>query len=322
MNRLNDVALLRCFATISLVAWHSYCSYICWGLASSPLNEFYTNLFYFITPDANMPLFTFISGYLFSYLLLKGKYLHFRQFANNKVNRLLYPYLILGFAINMTQIGRQNPIELLLGAPNHLWYCLMLFYCFMACWLIEKWKPRLNILAMFLSFLLVILAGGRNLVPTPLGIWMPCYYYGYFYFGFLFFRHRDKAFLLIRKWFPIIVIFYIVSCILKQYTLKLTLLISCISFLLIVMRLANSSRGNWLSEKYNNSVEVVGKYSFGVYVFHQWIIWNVTRYPRMSPFMSEHYILFPLLLFITVFFVSMLLTHFSLKTRIGRFLLL
>lgn len=78
---LKDVLYIRCFAVVSLVAWHSYCIYICQGFADSPMHDAYARLFSFLTPDANMPLFTFLAGYLFCYLLkTKHKYPDFRGF--------------------------------------------------------------------------------------------------------------------------------------------------------------------------------------------------------------------------------------------------
>lgn len=243
MKRLDDVALLRVLAVVTLVAWHSYCSYICWGIAETPLNEVYTWLFAFFVPDANMPLFTFLAGYLFCYLFkYKGKYLEFKPFLRNKIKRLLIPYLILGFVINMTQIGRQNPFELVLGTPNHLWYCLMLFYCFVACWLLENRNKRLNISAMCLSFLLVIVAGGRTIISSPLGIYMPCYYYGYFYAGFLTFQYKEKILAAVKKYFAFLLLAYIATCMVRIYTLHISLLFQCLIYMAIMLYLANRIR--------------------------------------------------------------------------------
>lgn len=98
MNKDNNyfVATLRCIAIISLVVWHSYCSYVRWGIAETPLNGFYTNLFKCVIPDANMPLFTFLAGFLWGYLYHeKGKYRNFSSFFFKKVNRLLIPFLFV-----------------------------------------------------------------------------------------------------------------------------------------------------------------------------------------------------------------------------------
>lgn len=202
-DRLNNVTYLRVFAIMSLVAWHSYCSYIAWGIGNSPLDKWYTITFHFITPTANMPLFTFLSGYLFCFLLReKGKYADFKGFLVNKVNRLLIPYLVLGFIINLTQIGRGKPLlPMFYGAPNHMWYCLMLFYCFIICWVVErKLSTKINIFLAIFSFLFVLVVGGKYMsVSSPLGIWMVAYFYSYFYLGFLIYQYSDRIYPILDK---------------------------------------------------------------------------------------------------------------------------
>lgn len=77
--------------------------------------------------------------------------------------------------------------------------------------------------------------------------------------------------------------------------------------------------------RWANIILQIGKYSFGIYVFHQWIIWNITRIPfiisYIQPLMIEHDILFPLVLYIIIFLFSMLLTKISIKTKLGKYLL-
>lgn len=325
MKKLQEVSILRTFAVITLVAWHSYCSYTSWQIGNSPADDFYRYIFYFLSPDANMPLFTFLSGYLFAYLLVeKEKYNDFKAFVINKSHRLLIPYLILGFVINMTQIDRQNPLELFWGTPNHLWYCLMLFYCFIGCWIVEKkFGMRWNIAVMLLSFLIVVVMGNQNLMRTPLGVYMPMYYYGYFYIGFLAFRYKEQLLSAVGKWWWAVLCIYILTAYFTP--LRHFLLITSLSYIALLLKIGNSER--FQQAIVNNSlinlgIEKISQYSFGIYVFHQWIIWNMTRYDDFHPFIHEHYILFPLLTWCLIFFLSYLITHYAVKTRIGRYLLM
>lgn len=77
--------------------------------------------------------------------------------------------------------------------------------------------------------------------------------------------------------------------------------------------------------QFSNIIFQIGKYSFGIYVFHQWIIWNITRVPsilsQIQPLMIKYDIFFPLVLFIFIFILSFLLTKISVKTKIGKYLL-
>ena len=89
----------------------------------------------------------------------KQKYKEFKPFLQNKVHRLLIPFLVLGALTNLTQVNRNFLPEMFYGKPSHLWYCLMLFYCYIVCWLIEKRGQKYNIVAMCVSVAVVIAKG-------------------------------------------------------------------------------------------------------------------------------------------------------------------
>lgn len=321
-SNLFDISLLRVFATLSLVLWHSYCSYVCWGYGNSPLDQLYTKIALVFIPDANMPLFTIISGFLFGYLLNKGKYTEFVPFLKNKTKRLFVPYLVLGFVINMLQIGRATPIDLLYGTPNHLWYCLMLFESFLVCWFVErklsKYSVYINFILALLSFILVLNTGlGALRLKCIFGVGIAAYYYCYFYFGL--FIERYKFFLL--KYFkyllPIVIILIAI-----QLKYQYVLFFSCISYFLLCFYIANlKGVENFMRRTCQSVLEIIDKCSFGIYVFHQWIIWNITRSEWSHVYIQEHYILFPIILFFSVTLISLALTRLSLKTRVGKFLL-
>lgn len=316
VKSLNEVIWLRVFAIITLVAWHSYCSYICWGIADSPLNVAYSRVFRLIAPIAQMPLFTFVSGYLFYYLHEEcRKYRDFKGFLHNKARRLLIPYLVLGFVINMTQINRMHPIDLFWGTPNHMWYCLMLFYCFIVCWFVENKIGRwFNYLLAIASFGFVTHWGGQFLEKSPLGLFISAYYYCFFYMGFIVYSKRRMVLKYTKYLLPFILVLYALTIWNSKggHLQGLTAVLFIIIILFIACQIL-SEPPKW--------IKTLSTYSFGIFVFHQWIIWNVTRWEPMSVIINVHYISFPILLFIGVFSVSLILTHYSLKTKVGRYLL-
>ena len=325
-SNLQNVALLRVLATFSIVVWHTYCSYICWGVADSPANYFYGMLFPRVFPIANMPLFTIIAGYLFCYLLNeKNKYAEFKGFVINKVHRLLIPFLVLGTIMNLSQYGK-NLVDLLYGQPNHLWYCLMLFYCFIICWLVEKkfsWK--LNVVLMLFSFI-VVLTGKNYLSRLPLGLFQPVYFYGFFYFGYLFRKLYVKKHLQNKAFVFCSIAVYLAFCVKHS---KYTQLPLALSHAILAFWLATSICNLKLvmnNKKINNVINVVSKYSFGIYVLHQWIIWNMTREPHLlaytKPVLEQHYIFAPIIASVTIFFFCFVMTHFLCKTKVGRYFLL
>lgn len=327
-SNLQDVALLRVFATFSIVIWHAYCSYICWGVVNTPANEFYSYLFTRVFPDANMPLFTFIAGYLFCFLLKeKGKYLRFKEFFINKTHRLLVPFLVLGAIINLCEYGK-NIVDLLYGTPNHLWYCLMLFYVFIAAWLASKYLRGggLNLILMLLSFLVVCYGRGALSVKIPLGLYLPLFYYGFFYAGFVFRERLEQRFYDYKILIGLAFCIYVFSCMFYNRHMTLLLALSQIILLFVVSKWFCNTNFYSNSLKLQKYIDVASKYSFGIYVLHQWIIWNMTREPHLlaytKPMLEQHYVIAPIIASITIFSLCLVITCLLCKTKVGRYFLL
>lgn len=327
LGRLDDVSIIRCIAVLSLVVWHSFCPIMfgeCW---QTPISDTYQYFIVRLIPDANMPLFTFLAGYLFSYQLGNGKYSEFKSFFTNKLHRLLIPFLILGTLINILEYEK-NIIDILYGAPNHLWYCLMLFYALIICWLIEKKVGSwLNYILMGLSLGIAFYYGSvwslwHTIVP---GGWeFVAFYYGYFYLGFLQFKYRDKLFC--NKWLILLYLAcYTLSCAVNLPHGSIVPLRS-ISYTMLLFTITNVfifNMGGLFAK--SKPIRVLNQYSFGIYVFHQWILWNASHIPftrdGIRPFVETHYIIAPICIIVAVLALSMVLTHYSLKTKVGRYLI-
>jgi hypothetical protein len=326
-TNLQNVALLRVLATFSIVVWHSYCSYICWGVADSPANGFYRHLFTRIFPDANMPLFTFIAGYLFCFLIKeKGKYQRFKEFFINKTHRLLIPFLVLGSVINLCEYGK-DIVDLLYGTPNHLWYCLMLFYVFIVAWLVDKYLHGwVSKLVMVFSFLFVCYGRTALSIKVPLGLYLPVFYYGFFYAGFLF-RERFEQRIIGSKFFiGLIFCVYAMSILFYNRHMILPLALSQIALLFVASKWFCDSTFFSNNLKLQKFIDIASKYSFGIYVLHQWLIWNMTREPHLlaytKPVLEQHYIIAPIIASITIFSLCLVMTHLLCKTKAGRYFLL
>lgn len=326
-DQLNDIAVLRCIATVSLVVWHSYCPFICWDIANTPLNGIYTALFTRIIPSANMPLFTILAGYLFSYLFLeKNKYREFKGFLLNKIKRLLIPFFVLGTLISLLEYGK-DLTDFLYGTPNHLWYCLMLFYVFIICWIVETYfNSTINIFLGITSLIVVAFTGpGALSIQCYGGLFLPVYYYGYFVFGFIFRKNLPNISLINGK--LILLLGGIIYIVTVAFNRGFCVPIVSISFFLVLYYFVNNDCVKRILNKEKSAaiISLFSKLSFGIYVFHQWLIWNLTREPHclnyLRPLMEKHYVLEPILMVIVVFSISSILTFGALKTKLGKFLL-
>lgn len=199
-----DINFIRTYAIIGIVMWHCFfCPYLCWGLldsASIPTTRYFTIFSVFFIPDALMPVFTFLSGYLFYYLYVeKGKYREMKGFVWKKLKRLVIPFFTIGTIVTLTAPLRYVS-QLIYGEGNHLWYAMMLFWCFIFAWTVffinNKW---LTCFSAFLSFAYMISAHGNTWyfgiqygLKLPLGIHHAIFYYIYFYMGCMVFKYRES----------------------------------------------------------------------------------------------------------------------------------
>jgi peptidoglycan/LPS O-acetylase OafA/YrhL len=86
------------------------------------------------------------------------------------------------------------------------------------------------------------------------------------------------------------------------------------------------NRVNWEKQTWVQPIISFGNYSYGIYIFHNWIQMYLisSMAQRLFPlerWAGEHTILFPFGFFLLSLIISYLLTWLLLKTKIGRFLI-
>lgn len=113
MKRLDDISILRVLCILVVVFFH------CYGMMYA--NHFpetvsvYESLYFIpnqcIFINIAMPMFVFVSGYLFEYLLLCGKYPTWGNLLRKKGVRILLPYFMFGLFF-MATTGNWHPLHL------------------------------------------------------------------------------------------------------------------------------------------------------------------------------------------------------------------
>lgn len=323
-KRLTDISYLRTFAIIAIVLYHSFCPYMDWKFVSSSYNPIYNSIFK-VWFGARMPLFLFISGFLFSYLLfVKNKYNSFGGFVWNKTKRLLIPYIFFATLIMLSH-DKLSWVYLKNGYW-HLWFLLTLFWCFV----VTRFLKKIDYPLFHILFLIAVTCLSL-FVKTKIkfGINHFVFEYVYFFWGYVLARYRNKLTMFFEK--KCVILFFVswlVLNFLRMYYGAFNMYLmyaSNITFIFFVYGLLQQLlQGGWVKE--NLFVETMNKYSYGIYVFHAWLI---SLLFLKGNFYSEwiygraiaNPIAFPILLFVFVFGVSMLITHFLLKTKTGRFLI-
>ena len=164
-GQLINVNFIRVYALISLVVWHSLCIYLGWGaylpmiqeqVGDTIITKVYRLFALIFIPDANMPLFTAVSGFVYSYLYYqKEKYRLFRGLVVSKTKRLFIPYCVIGTFVVFT-IYDWSFTSILMGEAHHLWFCLMLFWCFIAIYGYQRLSKYVQAIIIPIVFLLQI----------------------------------------------------------------------------------------------------------------------------------------------------------------------
>lgn len=192
-KRLYNISLLRVMAMASVVYYHCLC-YYSW----SP-HEGYESVIRFskFIVAINMPLFVFLSGYLYSYLRMDcKKYTDNRKFLIGKAKRLLMPYLCWCILLIVIFPSDYHEWRDMLTGMSHLWFLLMLFDVMLffhftsSRWM--KTSKRTDIL-LFVGIVMLRLLLGKltqQCTQNYLGLLSAITYMPYFALGILLQKHR------------------------------------------------------------------------------------------------------------------------------------
>ncbi|MDR1200150.1 MAG: acyltransferase [Tannerellaceae bacterium] len=340
-NRLDDVAILRTIAIIAVVLYHVYWAFYfstneTFRLATVGLSSFYETFFH-TWFGARMPLFIFISGYLYSYLFNKrGKYASTTAFIKKKCMHLLIPYFI--FTTLMVLCFQDFQVSNFFGGYRHLWFILMMFWCFVFIRLFYKIK---NMAVQILVFILFLF--GYGYVPmmlTCFGLDTFLKSFCWFWLGYIVWYNREKIQFFFRTaWILLFFFIWFACCYYMEFisssnwfgqdlTRDVCLIISRIAFVFFIYSIVNKAlMKGWI--KIHPWIEEMNRYSYGIYIFHHWIIRLTVYQPfrgtnfhqTIYHYIVDHPIIAPILFFFIFFLLSLFITRSLLKTSIGRFLI-
>lgn len=189
---LYDVAIIRIILVILLVLYHAFAPF---SGAWTPIEGYPDIRSYWWFDKFSyafmLETFVFVSGYVYGYQVkTKGESrLEFKSLFLSKFKRLMIPSIIFSLLYILLLQDINQPVvktlyEVVCGVA-HMWFLPMLFWCFIAVWLIEKSHVPSQVAV------LVIIA--MSLLPIPS---LPCqihhvfYYLPFFYAGYML-QRRD-----------------------------------------------------------------------------------------------------------------------------------
>lgn len=178
-NRLTYITDIRIVVTLMVIFYHSCELYVddnCGeGFPRIPLYE-YLDIFIGLV---QMPMFVFISGFLFGLQIDKGKYDTFQQIFTKKAQRILLPLAVFSllYYLIIPKVILDNVIWY--NSIGHLWFLEMLFECFLLQWGLRRLKGWFQLLV---AFVMTVIS---TKMPLLFGINTLCIYFIYFNVAFL-----------------------------------------------------------------------------------------------------------------------------------------
>lgn len=339
-NILYEVIPIRLFLIILLVFYHAFAIF---SGAWKPISCYPEIKLYAVLDKLSyaclLETFVFISGYILGYQVwLRGKdsVLNFKKILIGKFKRLLVPSILFSFIYLCCFGDMTKPIPLLLydiiNGVGHMWFLPMLFWCFIFIVFIE----RMNITYNWMILLIVALIY-FSVLPLPFRFGVALYYFLFFYVGYIFQKNqliikcsctKLKLFISLIAFLGIFALkylfdgFYNYNNLNEQMFLKIVFYIAQISlkaicaflgiFLLLhisIFLVNKKMRNIW------NNLLLLSECCFGIYLFQQFILQYFNR--SNLPYLINPY-LYPWVSFILCMLISIVVTFFFRKTKIGK----
>lgn len=338
-EKIEEVMILRVIATLLLLVLHSFTVYMGgWKSIDCIDNIVSYKWIAAISYSCVLELFVFISGYVLAWQLQRRQSA-FISFVLKKAKRLLLPSLFFSI-LYILCLGTFNDGSFIaiINGVGHMWYLPMLFWTFVAGWLLHSMKCPVWI-KLVICLLLCLISSYLNFLPFRIG--RTCYYILFFYLGMVTFCRKRGilAWLTLRKIWGMLFTFLILFVSLTYFkealaTIQLTsfplkflrnIVVNCstIAYSLAGVCCVYASVVYWLSNragwKPSPLLTRLNITSFGIYLFHQFIL-QFLYYHTSLPYITGTYLL-PWVGFLITLVGSVFLSDLCLRTRLGRSLI-
>ena len=362
---LYEISIIRPLIIFLLVVYHSLCVFTGGWVPPQgvPSNDVYWWLGHLIS-GFRIETIAFVGGYVFCYQCVElGRRQDFIDFVWKKFKRLIIPCFVFGsvyFLLYRYSPSRFNWTVAFWRVANgigHLWFLPMLFWCFLACWMIDRllqWLGDRHCKRYRLVgwVLLVLLAGVSLFRVTGLkmGLSRAPYFLFYFYLGYWLRTLRKDVggarggWIVAGLWFA-----YFLFLLLHLQATHLYMpgcpfkcprwLQGCSHFMLHLMTLAHTTCGilalyvsvkRWLlrhraaDAQPGPLLRECSRLCYGVYVLHMFFmqpIYFYSGFPQWCCTTAAGVWLLPWIVLLVTMLLSVAGTWLLLKTRVGRFLI-
>lgn len=338
-----EVEVIRPFTMMVVVFFHACCM-MCAPVHFPDSYELYALKYDWLTSVClwfHMPLFIFLSGGVYGFLSNTGKYGDKVKFIKNKLQRLLLPYVCFATLFMLTT--NSWSWETLFKGPGftHLWFLLMLFWCFVVICLLREikkvvqWSKIGDVFILFISYMGISFP---NLLPRFLGVNSFIGWFFWFYLGYVVYLHRNVVLMVIRKsvFIPLLLPLIYTMCmwiaiknvcsdgsIMEKNILQIGYFAAVIWLWYVTCRAIDVFGNEWTRCRF---ISELSKCSFGIYIFHYWLQgFMVSRTAQrifpLADWAANYTVLFPIAFFLLSLLISYVMTKVVLLTKMGRGLL-
>lgn len=342
---LMEVAMMRPILILCIVIGHSFAIFSAawpWPYKDIELGSSIYNLVNPLFISFQLAGFVFISGYVDSYInSIRNVKPQLAKTLTKKIKRLLIPAWIFGviyyilFLYNCDTFTIKSCLSKILLGAGHLWFLPMLFGCFLSVLICERLMKPIYV---FIIFVLMGILPFQFIAYTQF-----LHYVFYFYLGQIVWRNRFNITLERKTVLCLNLIVYILTFILynsykgemlyswnlfvshKEWGsfmflilvdfIKMLMCTSGILFLLgVILRIIPM-----INIQENMGINFSNKVCYGVYIYHQFILWYLVYYTNLVNKIGMNEL--PFILLLITLLVSVFLAQISLKTKVGKFLI-
>lgn len=321
---LKEISWARIIATILIVGGHSFSFYTGgWAISSAcpiPVYGWFSTFFTAI----GLAVFTYISGYLYAWLYFyQGKYTDRRAFVAQKIRRILVPFFIWA-VLQALLLPQYYPLSGIVDGAGHLWFLPMLFLVFIVADLLRPLWSKASIggwltiiaSAVVLFMLTRYLRSLHIFLPTSLK--QLFYYLPTFLFGMMTARmgqHLDR-YLPVAASIAGLVLSAAMTLTCVVFEIKIGLnMVFCMIFSMLLVGLFRQT-----NLTLNSAARSINKCSMGIYILHHILIWYFIRFDSVHELLDDLGYAGPMLIFVTVFSLSWLLTSLCFRLKIAKYL--
>lgn len=322
-ERNHAISTMRVLAMLMIVSFHSLCFYTHWWWSSGGIFVPIWEKTAILLNAIDLPMFVFISGFLFGHLYIKGKYHKWQPFLQGKVRRLLVPYLFWGIFLIIMLPSSCKWFDLFTGI-SHLWFLLMLFEIFaiiipFADFFCLKTTKRQAIAIIVGAYALLFIYHALSFHRTFLCIYaslsyLPVFLIGLFWARYKIYRHLSVHFAIVLFIASLASLAFYCYAILHLSFYADNILLRLLGYTIIIAlfsMLYNTVFNGCLYK----IITHFDKLSMGIYIFSQICINILLLIPGSIAFLNQYYHIGPVIIFAAGFFIPWLLSYIFNKSK-------